>query len=63
MKAIACAFVTLITAQNTQGVDDLHLLDPALVAKQMDAVLDDLGADAVKTGAFGDRCPYLFAEG
>jgi len=45
--------VTLITAQNTQGVNDLHLLDPELVAKQMDAVLDDLGADAVKTGALG----------
>ena len=45
--------VTLVTAQNTQAVSDLHVLDPALVASQIDAVLEDLGADAVKTGALG----------
>jgi len=45
--------VTLITAQNTRGVERLELLAPDLVASQITAVLDDIGADAVKTGALG----------
>jgi hydroxymethylpyrimidine/phosphomethylpyrimidine kinase len=42
--------VTAVTAQNTLGVRDWLALPAALVAAQVDAVLDDLGAGAVKTG-------------
>ncbi len=42
--------LTAVTAQNTSGVVDVLELPPALVAAQMDAVLDDIGADAAKTG-------------
>jgi hydroxymethylpyrimidine/phosphomethylpyrimidine kinase len=42
--------VTAITAQNTQKVTDVLELSPELVAAQIDAVLQDIGADAVKTG-------------
>jgi hydroxymethylpyrimidine/phosphomethylpyrimidine kinase len=45
----ACA-VTAVTAQNTRGVIGAFELPPAVVAQQIDAVLGDVGADAVKTG-------------
>ncbi len=46
--------VTALTAQNTRGVAGIVPIDPAFVAMQMRVVLDDLGADAVKTGMLGD---------
>ncbi len=45
--------VTLITAQNTTGVMAVHVLPVRLVEQQIDAVLDDIGAAAIKTGALG----------
>ena len=42
--------VTAVTAQNTRGVADWLALPAALVAAQIEAVLEDIGADAVKTG-------------
>lgn len=42
--------ITAITAQNTLGVTRVLELPPDLVAAQIDAVLSDIGAHAVKTG-------------
>ncbi len=42
--------ITAITAQNTQGVRDAYDLPIALIEGQIDAVLEDIGADAAKTG-------------
>jgi len=42
--------LTAITAQNTQGVLAAQDLPPELVEAQIDAVLEDIGADAAKTG-------------
>ena len=42
--------ITAITAQNTTGVTQILELSPDLVAAQIDAVIDDIGADALKTG-------------
>jgi len=42
--------VTAVTAQNSLGVHGVHELPPAFVARQIDAVLGDFGADAVKLG-------------
>ena len=42
--------ITAITAQNTQRVTQILELPPDLVASQIDAVVSDIGADAVKTG-------------
>jgi hydroxymethylpyrimidine/phosphomethylpyrimidine kinase len=42
--------LTAITAQNTLGVQAVLTLPPELVVAQMEAVLDDIGTDAVKTG-------------
>ena len=42
--------LTAITAQNTRGVTAIHEIPPDMVAAQIRVVLDDIGADAVKTG-------------
>ncbi|MDE2860389.1 MAG: bifunctional hydroxymethylpyrimidine kinase/phosphomethylpyrimidine kinase [Chloroflexota bacterium] len=42
--------VTAITAQNTLGVTAVQELPPDMVAAQIDTVMSDIGADAVKTG-------------
>lgn len=42
--------ITAITAQNTLGVSRAKTLDPCLVVDQMETVLDDIGANAAKTG-------------
>ncbi len=49
----AATAVTAITVQNTLGVHGVHPLPVELIAAQADAVLDDIGADAVKTGMLG----------
>ncbi|MCY0878891.1 MAG: bifunctional hydroxymethylpyrimidine kinase/phosphomethylpyrimidine kinase [Firmicutes bacterium] len=45
--------VTALTVQNTQGVYEVMLVDPALVRAQIRAVRDDVGVDAVKIGMLG----------
>jgi hydroxymethylpyrimidine/phosphomethylpyrimidine kinase len=42
--------ITALTAQNTQGVRSIHGVPPAMLRDQIDAVLEDIGADAVKIG-------------
>ena len=42
--------ITAVTAQNTVGVTDVHVIPAATVTAQIDAVLDDLPVAAVKTG-------------
>lgn len=42
--------ITALTAQNTQGVRGIHGVPPEFLAAQLDAVLEDIGADAVKIG-------------
>jgi hydroxymethylpyrimidine/phosphomethylpyrimidine kinase len=42
--------ITAITAQNTCAVTAVEAVRPALVAAQIDAVLDDIAIDAVKVG-------------
>lgn len=42
--------ITAVTAQNTIGVSAICALSPKLVAAQIDAVIGDIGAQAVKTG-------------
>ena len=42
--------ITAVTAQNTLRVTRVLELPPDLVAAQIDAVVSDIGADAVKTG-------------
>ncbi len=50
MGVYGTSAVTAVTAQNTLEVSDWLAMPEALVAGQIDAVLGDIGADAVKTG-------------
>ena len=47
--------ITAITAQNTVGVTQVLALSPKLVAAQIDAVVEDIGAQAAKTGMLANR--------
>ncbi|MCD7973160.1 MAG: bifunctional hydroxymethylpyrimidine kinase/phosphomethylpyrimidine kinase [Candidatus Azobacteroides sp.] len=42
--------ITSITAQNTQGVRKVEVLSSEIIQAQLEAVLDDIRIDAVKTG-------------
>ena len=42
--------ITALTAQNTRGVTAIHQAPPDFVDAQIDAVLGDIGADAIKIG-------------
>jgi hydroxymethylpyrimidine/phosphomethylpyrimidine kinase len=46
----AATAITALTAQNTLGVAGILDVPASFVAQQMELVLDDIGADAVKTG-------------
>ncbi len=50
----AATAITAITVQNTLGVTGVHPIPSAIVEAQGRAVLDDIGADAIKTGMLGD---------
>ena len=50
LGAYGTSVITAITAQNTLQVTAVHEVPPEMVAAQIEAVLKDIGADAVKTG-------------
>jgi hydroxymethylpyrimidine/phosphomethylpyrimidine kinase len=49
-RVFGMSVVTAVTAQNSLGVQGVFNLPPEFVARQIDAVLSDFGADAVKIG-------------
>ena len=49
----AASAVTSVTAQNSKGVQEYVNIEPSFVVMQMRAVLDDIGADAIKIGLLG----------
>src|SRR5207248_8501922 len=61
LKAFAAAgahgssVLVALTAQNTRAVTAIHELPPAFVVAQLDAVFDDIGVDAAKTGMLFSR--------
>jgi hydroxymethylpyrimidine/phosphomethylpyrimidine kinase len=53
ISALGCfgmTAITALTAQNTLGVRAIHAVPAQILADQIDAVLDDIGVDAVKIG-------------
>lgn len=54
MGGFAMTAVTAITAQNTMGVFDVHTIPIKTICNQITCVLDDIGADAIKTGMLGN---------
>ena len=61
LKAFAAAGVhgssalVALTAQNTTAVTAVHELPPDFIRAQLDAVFDDIGVDAAKTGMLFSR--------
>ena len=53
--AYGASVLVALTAQNTVGVTAIHELPPAFVRAQLDAVFDDIGVDAAKTGMLFSR--------
>jgi hydroxymethylpyrimidine/phosphomethylpyrimidine kinase len=51
----AATAITALTIQNTLGVSGVVATPPRVVRAQMEAVLKDIGADALKTGMLGDK--------
>ncbi|MEO7503577.1 MAG: bifunctional hydroxymethylpyrimidine kinase/phosphomethylpyrimidine kinase [Sphingomicrobium sp.] len=49
----AMTAITAVTAQNTQGVSAVHPIPAETIIAQIDAVIDDIGVDAVKVGMIG----------
>ena len=53
ISALGCygmTAITALTAQNTCGVRAIHGVPPAMLRDQIDAVIEDIGVDAVKIG-------------
>jgi hydroxymethylpyrimidine/phosphomethylpyrimidine kinase len=55
MGGYAATAITAVTVQNTLGVHGVHPIPLEVVAAQAHAVLQDIGADAIKTGMLGSR--------
>ena len=61
LKAFAAAgchgmsAIVALTAQNTVGVTAVHEVPPEFVRAQLEAVFDDIGVDAAKTGMLFSR--------
>lgn len=50
LRVFGMSVVTAVTAQNTLGVSGVYPIPPKGVAGQMDAIAEDMGTDALKTG-------------
>jgi len=65
----AATAITAVTAQNTLGVTAIHHVPLAVISAQIDAVLQDIGADCIKTGMLARAdvielvCARLDADG
>jgi len=55
LKVFGMSAITSVTAQNTDSVLGISDLSPEFVGLQIDAVVNDLGADAVKIGMLSNR--------
>ena len=54
LDAFAATAITALTAQNTEGVFGVLPIAPDFIRQQIEVVLDDIGADALKTGMLHD---------
>ncbi|KAF9335313.1 hypothetical protein BG006_000380 [Podila minutissima] len=50
LQSFGTSVLTSITSQNTLKVDGIHPIPASFVSQQLEAVLSDIGTDAIKTG-------------
>jgi hydroxymethylpyrimidine/phosphomethylpyrimidine kinase len=55
LECFGTTVVTAITAQNTLGIQSIYPLPATVVAAQIDAILSDIGCDAIKIGMVYER--------
>ncbi|MBI0082649.1 bifunctional hydroxymethylpyrimidine kinase/phosphomethylpyrimidine kinase [Commensalibacter sp. M0402] len=55
LRTYAMSVITAVVAQNTQGVRSFQIMDPKMVADQIDAIFQDIHVDAVKIGMLGNE--------
>jgi len=69
LDAYAATAITALTAQNTEGVFGVLPISPEFIRQQIEVVLDDIGADVIKTGMLHDAAvpvvvdPVMAAKG
>ena len=51
MGSFGMSAITALTAQNTKSIFEVRTVPGQFIARQLDVVFSDIGADAVKTGA------------
>jgi hydroxymethylpyrimidine/phosphomethylpyrimidine kinase len=54
LDGFAATALTALTAQNTLGVHGVHPVPLDFIARQIEVVMSDIGADVIKTGMLGD---------
>ena len=54
LGGFAATAITAITAQNTVGVQAVHVVPTAIVLAQIESIVGDIGVDAVKIGMIGN---------
>jgi hydroxymethylpyrimidine/phosphomethylpyrimidine kinase len=54
LDTYAATAITALTAQNTEGVFGVLPIPPEFIRRQIEVVLDDIGADVIKTGMLHD---------
>lgn len=55
LNGYGMSVLTALTAQNTLGVQAIHEVPARFVERQIDSVLSDIGADAIKTGMLTNK--------
>ena len=53
LGAYGCGVICALTAQNTQAVTGIEVVDPAFVREQMQTLFDDIRLDVAKVGMLG----------
>ena len=54
LDGYAASAITALTVQNTKGVSAVHAVAPDVIAAQIEAVMSDIDAEAIKIGMIGD---------
>ncbi len=54
LGAYGASVITAVTAQNTLGVQGVHVVPPEMITQQCESVLSDIHIDAVKIGMLPD---------
>jgi len=55
MDCYGVSVVTSVTAQNTKGVDDIHVIPTPTILNQLKSIMSDMKFSAVKTGMIPEK--------